>query len=272
MKISIVTISFNQARFLERAICSVIEQDCDDLEYIVVDPGSTDGSREIIERYSDRIAKVIFEADDGPADGLNKGFAAATGAVAGYINADDALLPGALRQVQLEFERDPALDVVIGHGYIIDEQGCVTRHFRSARFSPERYALGVGIVMQQSTFFSMACYRAVGGFNSNNRVSWDGELLLQMGMAGARTHIVEKYWSLFTIHGESLTGGVLQAEDRLCDRKRYFEMVFGRPENRWDRLRRVWARVQRWFDDPVGFRYRLTDELVGPTRRCFPLK
>src|SRR4029077_2212938 len=83
-RVSIVTISFNQAPFLERAIRSVLEQDHPDVEYIVVDPGSTDGSREIIEKYRSRIAKVILEPDRGPANGLNKGFAAATGEILGY--------------------------------------------------------------------------------------------------------------------------------------------------------------------------------------------
>ena len=85
MIISIVTLSYNQAEFLERAIRSVVEQDYADIEYIVVDPGSTDGSREIIERYRDRISTVILDPDDGPADGLNKGFAAATGDIFAYI-------------------------------------------------------------------------------------------------------------------------------------------------------------------------------------------
>ncbi|MCB1155752.1 glycosyltransferase, partial [bacterium] len=88
MKVSVVTLSFNQADYLERAIRSVVEQDHDDIEYIVVDPGSTDGSRDIIERYRDRIATVITDPDKGPPDGLNKGFAAATGDIYAYMNAD----------------------------------------------------------------------------------------------------------------------------------------------------------------------------------------
>ncbi len=73
MKVSIVTISYNRVKFLERAIRSVIEQDYDDIEYIVVDAGSTDDSRQIIERYRPRIAKVILEPDHGPETGLNTG-------------------------------------------------------------------------------------------------------------------------------------------------------------------------------------------------------
>src|SRR5260370_8827288 len=89
-KVSIVTISFNQAPFLERAIRSVVEQDYPDVEYIVVDPGSTDGSRDIIERYRSRISKIILEPDTAPANGLNKGFAATRGQIFFYTNTHPA--------------------------------------------------------------------------------------------------------------------------------------------------------------------------------------
>ena len=89
MKISVVTISYNQACYLEQTIISVLNQDYENVEYIVVDPGSTDGSRDIIEKYRNRIQHIIYERDVGPADGLNKGFAVATGDVFYFINSDD---------------------------------------------------------------------------------------------------------------------------------------------------------------------------------------
>src|SRR5271170_7307769 len=106
-RVSIVTVSFNQASFLERAIRSVLEQDYPDIEYIVVDPGSTDGSRDIIDRYRSQISKIILEPDTGPANGLNKGFAAASGNIFGYINADDAYLPGAIAKAVSAFRARP---------------------------------------------------------------------------------------------------------------------------------------------------------------------
>jgi glycosyltransferase involved in cell wall biosynthesis len=78
-KISIVTISYNQAGFIAECIESVLAQDYHNFEYIIVDPGSTDGSREIIARYSDRISLIVLDPDNGPADGLNKGFSLAFG-------------------------------------------------------------------------------------------------------------------------------------------------------------------------------------------------
>src|SRR5580704_11462983 len=131
-KVSIVTISFNQAEFLERAITSVVEQDYSNIEYIVVDPGSTDGSREIIERYRSRISQVVFEPDRGPADGLNKGFALATGDILGFLNSDDVLLPGSIRSA-VAFLNSNDVDVVSAHATVIDAQD---RHLRMAYSEP----------------------------------------------------------------------------------------------------------------------------------------
>ena len=122
IKVSIVTISFNQGRFLEACMESVLSQDCPLMEYIVVDPDSTDGSRAIIEKLSNRINKVILEPDNGPADGLNKGFKLANGDIFGYINADDVLVPGAIKKVLNIFSCRPNIDVLYGNGYQIDEK------------------------------------------------------------------------------------------------------------------------------------------------------
>ena len=89
MKLSIVTISFNQAKFLERAIRSVLDQSYPELEYIMVDVGSTDGSLDIIERYRSKIARIITEPDKGSADDLKKRFNLACGEIFGFLNSDD---------------------------------------------------------------------------------------------------------------------------------------------------------------------------------------
>ena len=123
MRIGIVTISYNQASYLAEAIQSVQVADPERLEYVMVDPGSTDGSREIIERHRRRFSRVILEPDHGPPDGLNKGFAATTADVVGYLNSDDRFTPGALDYVLRYFERRPDVDVLCGAIRIIDEKG-----------------------------------------------------------------------------------------------------------------------------------------------------
>jgi glycosyltransferase involved in cell wall biosynthesis len=264
MKVSIVTLSFNQARWLERAIRSVVEQDYPDIEYIVVDPGSSDGSRGIIDRYRARIATFIDTPDKGPPDGLNKGFAAATGDVFAYVNADDALLPGAVARAVRAFARMPEADIVVGHGYIVDAVGRVIRRFRSAPFGLTRFAYGASTVMQQSTFFRAAAFRATGGFNVANRTSWDAELLLDAALAGARVRRVDEYWSLFTIHAGSISGSQRMADESAVNHRRYFERVMGRPPRPGDALWRRLYWALRWAGDPVGAGQRLSDRLFGP--------
>src|SRR6266702_7751404 len=119
LKVSIVTISFNQAAFLERTILSVLDQDYANIEYIVVDPGSTDGSRELIKSYESRIATTILEPDHGPADGLNKGFSATTGEILGFLNSDDVLFPGAISEAVRYLIDHPAIDVISANARLI---------------------------------------------------------------------------------------------------------------------------------------------------------
>src|ERR1700685_847119 len=107
MKFSVVTISFNQRQYLEEALRSVLTQDYPAIEYIVVDPVSTDGSRELIESFASQLARVIFEPDRGAADGLNNGFQHASGDIFGFLNSDDVLLPGVMSNVAHALGKTP---------------------------------------------------------------------------------------------------------------------------------------------------------------------
>lgn len=250
VKISIVTISYNQVQFLERAICSIIEQDHDDLEYIVVDPGSTDGSRDIIEHYRNKIAKVIYEPDGGPADGLNKGFAEAHGAIFGFLNSDDVLEPGALSRVARYFKAHPDVDVISGHSWIIDAEGNFRRHFFSDRYSLWMAAYGASILSQASTFFGAEVFRRVGGFNIENRSNWDGELFIDMALSGARFNLVPESWSRYRVHGESITGsGKFHVLHKLYH-ERMFRKIMGRDPNSLDLFLAFGARLARKVLNP----------------------
>ena len=210
--ISIVTISYNQRPYLAECLRSVIEQDTPGLEYIVVDAGSTDGSRDVIEQFRPRLARVIAEPDDGPADGLNKGFAAATSDVYGYLNADDRYVPGALGYVVEYFRRHPEVDVLCGAIRLIDGQGHASARKRTSDpFDLADYAAGICTVGQQATFFRRGIFERAGRFNVANRIAWDGELLVDMALAGARFATVRKVLGDFRIYGDSITGSASYA-------------------------------------------------------------
>lgn len=244
MKISIVTLSFNQRAYLEEAIDSVLSQGYSDLEYIVVDPGSKDGSRELIESYGNRIAKVLFEADRGAADGLNKGFSHATGEIYGFLNADDVLFPGSLNHVGEFFRSHPGCDVAMGNGYKIDGQGRKTRHFVARDFSVRRFFYGGTQWLQQSTFFRAKAFERSPGFNIQNRTSWDGELFLNLANQGAKIGYIHADLGGFRIHQESISGSGRMHEEYLQDCRRIFRQLRGREWKATDEVLRFFYRAE----------------------------
>ena len=121
--VTIVTPSYNQAAFLDRTIESVISQAYPHLEYAVVDGGSTDGSKEVLEKYRSGLAYAVSEADEGQAHAIVKGFSNTHGEIMAYLNSDDCLMPGALRYVGRYFRQHPEVDVIYGHRVIINQDG-----------------------------------------------------------------------------------------------------------------------------------------------------
>lgn len=232
--VSIVTISYNQAKFLERAIVSVLDQDYSNVEYIVVDPGSTDGSRKIIEKYHDRISHVIFEQDDGPADGLNKGFAKANGQIFGFLNSDDVLLAGAISAAVAYLKNHPATNVVSGHGLIVDANDNVLRKAYSTGVSLNGYAYGTTILIQPSTFFRKIAFLTVKGFNLDNRSNWDGELFIDMALQGTTFGCVNRFWSGYRLHDESITSTKKLNDIMKLYQARMFRKIKGRDATVFD--------------------------------------
>ena len=250
MKFSVVTISFNQRQYLGEALASVLEQDYPAIEYIVVDPGSTDGSRELIETFRGRLAHILFEPDQGAADGLNKGFKWATGDIYGFLNSDDVLLPGAMRSVGQAFEQNPDCDIVMGNGFTIDAGGGRIRRIRAAGFTLDRYFYGGAAWLQQATFFRRAAFEGAGGFNVNNRSCWDGELVVDMVRRGAKIKYLDQDLALFRIHAQSITGSRRHSEMMKADAERMFSVSCGRQWTALDTVRTYLFRIERILTHP----------------------
>jgi glycosyltransferase involved in cell wall biosynthesis len=190
MKISIVTPSLNQAEFIERTIRSVLDQQGDfDLEYLVFDGGSTDGTREILQRYSDRI-RFVIEPDAGQANAVNKGLRAATGDVVGWVNSDDLLLPGTLARVAKTFRERPDLLWLHGRCEIVDEDDRPIRRWLSAYkdFRCRRYTrealLVENFVSQMTVFWRSAAQERAGYLDESLRYTFDYDLWLRFAALG----------------------------------------------------------------------------------------
>lgn len=243
MKISIVTISFNQKQYLKACIDSILNQvDCE-VEYIIVDPGSGDGSRELINTYGDRIIKV-FKPDQGPADGLNQGFALATGEVYGFINSDDYLLPNALAAVTDFFKRHHSGTFVTGQGFTEYADG------RRATITPSKLTQQAmlyrsAVLFQQATFFSAQLYKQAGGFNTQNKTCWDYELYLKFLTNGATHQIMQYALAVFRLHEGSISGSGRLNDLYLEELEHLFEQYVGRKRNWFDKGRTVYLRARR---------------------------
>jgi len=203
-KISVVTISFNQAAYLQECIDSVARQR-GNWEHIIVDAGSTDGSREIIERNKEHFSHIIFEKDEGPADGLNKGFAKATGTHGYFLNSDDFLLPNAFKSFFSQLSHERFDEILLFSGWIIDASGEPVREVRSMNVSLFSLLEGSSIMFQQGLFFSLRVFRQVLGFNASNRTSWDFELLCDLLHQGCASRVRPERIAAFRVYAGTIS-------------------------------------------------------------------
>ncbi len=188
-KISIVTCSLNQSRFIGAAIRSVLAQDYPALEYIVVDGGSTDGSREIIRRYQERLAWWVSEPDAGQTDALIKGFRRSTGEIMGWLCSDDVMLPGTLRAVAESFSRERETHALYGDAVWIDEDGRVLGYKKEIGFHRFIWLWSYNYIPQPSTFWRREIYERVGGLDGSYQLAMDGELWERFSRVGKIAHI-----------------------------------------------------------------------------------
>ncbi|MBF0392247.1 MAG: glycosyltransferase [Alphaproteobacteria bacterium] len=215
-RITIVTPSLNQGRFIEQCLASVAEQGFADLEHIVVDGGSTDGTLEILERWRDRLSQVIVEPDDGAADAINKGLARATGEIVTWLNADDFLLPGALARVVEAWRADPSASFWFGNGVRAAEDGTVKERYFANPLVFDRRALieGINYVLQPATFMSRAALETAGPLDVSLRWGFDWDLWIRLS-AVAAPRVIEADLAATREWGSTLTasGGFRRAEE-----------------------------------------------------------
>ena len=200
--VSVITPSFNQARFLEKSILSVLEQDYPHLEYIVVDGGSTDGSQDIIERHTDRLAHWISETDLGQTDAINKGFNMARGKILAWLNSDDTYNPGAISEAVEYLTSNPEVGMVYGNAYYIDVEDSRIGRYPARQTSYEGLRRGVNTVCQQSMFFRASLWKVVGPLDPSFYYAMDYDLWVRLAER-APIAFVDRYWANFRLHDDS---------------------------------------------------------------------
>jgi glycosyltransferase involved in cell wall biosynthesis len=209
-KITIVTPSFNQAQFLERTILSVINQHYPNLEYIIIDGGSTDGSVEIIKRYEKYLAYWVSEKDNGQSEAINKGFNLATGQIFAYLNSDDIYLPGAVNHIAEIFLSTKNADIVYGNALLINSINKKIGQCIALPFKLKEHLNGLFAIPQPSAFWKREVFDKVDGFNENNQTCMDGEFFARAADAKFGFYLTNKFLSAFRVHKNSKTSDTNQ--------------------------------------------------------------
>ncbi len=204
-RITVVTPSYNQAQFLEETIRSVVMQGYPNLEYMVIDAGSKDGSVDIIKKYEKYISYWISEKDRGPADAINKGFQKATGSILAYLNSDDVYQPGSLQEIALAFASDKKADVIYGNTFWTDRDGNVLAEKRQTPFSKLGYLYGGADLQQPATFWKRELHERAGGLNVEFRAAFDMDLFFRFVALGAKFKHVPKFLATYRIHSGQIS-------------------------------------------------------------------
>lgn len=214
MKFSIITPNYNGERFLERTLKSILQQKEDriDLELIVVDGMSSDGSIDILEKYKGEISHLIIEKDSGPANAINKGLALASGDVVAWLNADDLYYPGALARAREVFTQHNDAALCFGKCPIIDEDGVEIRNFITRfkecffPFSCEFTYQCINYISQPALFFHRDALLNAGRLREDMVAAWDYDFILRLWRSGKGVVIPGGPIAAFRWHEQSISG------------------------------------------------------------------
>jgi glycosyltransferase involved in cell wall biosynthesis len=188
-KISVITPSYNQGRFIEETILSVIHQNYPNVEHIIIDGGSTDQTKEVLEKYRSQLAYIVSEPDKGQSDAVNKGFAKATGEIICWINSDDYYAPGAFNTLVKAFE-DPNVNCVAGYSILFEEGGTEIKASPSVNKNHGlNYHLRFPNINQPATFFRRSVMQEIMPLNVSLHYLMDRELWLKYLLKYGINHI-----------------------------------------------------------------------------------
>ena len=208
--VSIVTPSYNQAEYLEETIQSVFSQTYTPLEYLIVDGGSTDGSKAIIQKHAHRLAWWVSEPDNGQTDAINKGFAHARGEIFAWLNADDLYEPQAVDEAVQFLENNPHIGMVYGDALLIDKRGEIIGKFPARQTDYQRLRRGSVHIPQQAAFFRASVWHEVAPLDTSFFFAMDYDLWVRIAKKYPLQYL-PRTWAKFRIHEAAKTD---RADDR----------------------------------------------------------
>jgi glycosyltransferase involved in cell wall biosynthesis len=200
---SVVTPSYNQGRYLRTTIESVLSQKIPDLQYLVVDGGSSDESVAILREYKDRLT-FVSEPDEGTADAVNKGLRLCQGEIIGWLNSDDIYYPGALRRVIDLFALHPDIDIIYGRAHHVDESGTIIEEYPTEEWSFDRL-IDRCIISQPAAFFRRQVLEKFGLLDKAHKYCVDYELWIRLARKGAKFLYVPEFFAATRLHDQAKT-------------------------------------------------------------------
>lgn len=204
-KISIITPVYKRVGMIEQTIQSVLGQNYPNLEYIIIDGGSTDGTVDIIRKYTSQLAYWVSEPDNGMYHAIMKGMAMATGEIVAWINSDDMYHTNALNIVGQIFAQLPEVEWLTGTPTLYNTEGLCVKTFPTQYWSWERFKRGdFRWLQQESTFFRKSLFERVGGVNMQYHLAADFELWCKMFQV-SKLYSVNTILGGFRQHGEQLS-------------------------------------------------------------------
>jgi glycosyltransferase involved in cell wall biosynthesis len=223
-KISVVVPSFNQAKYLELTLRSILDQHYPNLELIVIDGGSKDESPEIIRKYEQQMKFWCSEPDGGQTQGIIKGFSHATGEILCFLNSDDLFEPGVLHEVGAYFSKHPEADAVYGDALWIDAEGKALRQQREISFNRFLWLYTYNYIPGMSMFWRRRIYDRSGGLNPDFQLAFDADLWIRFSDAGGKIKHVTRQWSRMRFYPEQKNRNLRAQSDKedLLIRSRYW--------------------------------------------------